>query len=65
MRTNKIHLNKHIIIYSLNIFFLQVNEDMEEDGENSGEFSLAVVDVQSAALAQAATALLDTQVIMI
>ena len=45
--------------------FLQVNEDMEEDGENSGEFSLAVVDVQSAALAQAATALLDTQVIMI
>ena len=45
--------------------FLQVNEDMEEDGENSGEFSLAVVDVQSAALAQAATALLDTQVITI
>ena len=38
---------------------------MEEDGENSGEFSLAVVDVQSAALAQSANALLDTQVIMI
>ena len=37
---------------------------MEED-ENSGEFSLAVVDVQSTALAQAANALLDTQVIMI
>ena len=65
MRTNKIHLNKHIIIYSLNIFFLQVNEDMEEDGENPGEFSLAVVDVQSAALAQAAATLADTQVIMI
>ena len=46
-------------------FFLQVNEDMEEDGENPGEFSLAVVDVQSAALSQAAAALLDTQVIMI
>ena len=45
--------------------FLQVNEDMEEDGENSGEFSLAVVDVQSAALAQAAATLADTQVIMI
>ena len=65
MRTNKIHLNKHIIIYSLNIFFLQVNEDMEEDGENPGEFSLAVVDVQSAALAQAAATLADSQVIMI
>ena len=45
--------------------FLQVNEDMEEDGENPGEFSLAVVDVQSAALAQASAVLLDTQVIMI
>ena len=38
---------------------------MVEDGENPGEFSLAVVDVQSAALAQAAAALADTQVIMI
>ena len=46
-------------------FFLQVNEDMEEDGENPGEFSLAVVDVQSAALAQAAATLADSQVIMI
>ena len=43
-------------------FCLQV---MEEDGENPGEFSLAVVDVQSAALAQAAATLADTQVIMI
>ena len=43
-------------------FFLQV---MEEDGDNPGEFSLAVVDVQSAALAQAAATLADTQVIMI
>ena len=38
---------------------------MEEDGENPGEFSLAVVDVQAAALAQAAATLADTQVIMI
>ena len=33
---------------------------MGEDGENSGEFSMAVVDVQSAALSQAANALLET-----
>ena len=54
----------HYNLFLKHLWF-QVNEDMEEDGENSGEFSLAVVDVQSAALAQAATALLDTQVIMI
>ena len=65
MRTNKFHLNKHIIIYSLNIFCFQVNEGMEGDGENLEEFSLAVVDVQSAALAEAAAALADTQVILI
>ena len=54
----------HYNLFLKHLWF-QVNEDMEEDGENSGEFSLAVVDVQSAALAQAANALLDTQVIMI
>ena len=54
----------HYNLFLKHLWF-QVNEDMEEDGENSGEFSLAVVDVQSAALSQAAAALLDTQVIMI
>ena len=54
----------HYNLFLKHICF-QVNEDMEEDGENPGEFSLAVVDVQSDALSQAATAFLDTQVIMI
>ena len=54
----------HYNLFLKHICF-QVNEDMEEDGENPGEFSLAVVDVQSAALAQAAAALADTQVILI
>ena len=47
------------------MFLFQVNEDMEEDGENLEEFSLAVVDVQTDAQSQASTAFLDTQVIMI
>ena len=54
----------HYNLFLKHICF-QVNEDMEEDGENLEEFSLAVVDVQSAALSQASTAFLDTQVIMI
>ena len=54
----------HYNLFLKHICF-QVNEDMEEDGENLGEFSLAVVDVQSAALAEAAAALADTQVILI
>ena len=54
----------HYNLFLKHICF-QVNEDMEEDGENLEEFSLAVVDVQSEALSQASTAFLDTQVIMI
>ena len=54
----------HYNLFLKHICF-QVNEDMEEDGENLGEFSLAVVDVQTDAQSQASTAFLDTQVIMI
>ena len=54
----------HYNLFLKHICF-QVNEDMEEDGESPGEFSLAVVDVQTDAQSQASTAFLDTQVIMI
>ena len=54
----------HYNLFLKHICF-QVNEDMEEDGENLEEFSLAVVDVQTDAQSQASTAFLDTQVIMI
>ena len=54
----------HYNLFLKHICF-QVNEDMEEDGENLEEFSLDVVDVQTDAQSQASTAFLDTQVIMI